>query len=901
MNWTAEIRAAFERQGHSPDPDVIEELAQHAAATYRKARAEGADAADAEHQVRADIGAWCRDHALLKRRPRRPPVVEPPGASDVRRLAGLVADVRYAVRVLARQPLYTLVAMLTMALGLGAATTLVSVAVGVLLKPLPWYQADRLVNITEHHEGSSGRFDTILTNASYLAWAESPATLDGLGAYRTERVTAADPGDPERLRICDTTPTLFSLLHAQPILGTLFTPEQDTEKIAAISYGLWQRRFGGSADVLDRTIRFDGEPYRIVAVMPRDFAFPDLDTRAWIPYRIQPVSRPNDNGKTLQMFQAIGRLKPGATPAQAAAEGTARARNGQDLGMVAIAVFGTTSPATITVQPLLEATTADVRPAILVFLVAVGLLLLTATANVASLQLARATTRRREMAIRTALGAGSARLARQLLVENGVLGLAGGALGVLIAILLRQAMPWLLSARFPRLEDISVDGTVTAIAVGLSLLSGLACGLLPMWQARRVDLVPSLAEDGLAPVGGARSRTGRARAAIMAGQVAIACVLLVGAALLGRSFVALLGADRGYDPTNVLTASLNLPDASYTGERRAQRLDALLARIRAQPGVRGAAVTNTLPLAGSEALMGFTMPARDGSSGEVQVQAMIRNVSPGYLAALGIRLIEGRDFTDTDTKGSPAVVLVNRLFADKYLGPHPLGTQLPLHASGAGPDSEIVGLVDAVRQRGATDAPQPEIYICYRQREDGYQASVAYLTVRTATDPDAFVPTLRALVRDLDPSLALDSVMTMDARVRGSLQQPRLYAVLLGGFAGFALVIAGVGLFGVLSYSVAQRSREIGVRTALGATPARIVRLIVRQGLTIAIAGLAAGLTASFWLGRLIGSFLYGVAPDDAVSFGAVGAGLLIVALVACAVPARRAAHIDPQRVLRGG
>ena len=903
MSWNAEIRAALERQGHAPDPEIVEELAQHAAASYEKARAEGASRDEADGEIGRQIDAWCRDAGLLRRRPRRPPAVEPPPAGRGH-FAGLAQDPRYAVRALGRQPGYALVAVLTMALGIGATTTLFGVASGVLLTPLPWPHADRLVRLSETHEGGTNRFPNILTNATYLAWRVEPQTLEAIAGYRGDTVTLTSAGEPERLRVAAVTPSLFPLVGATPLMGTLFGSDDEQRQVVVLSYGLWQQRFGGDPGAIGRLIELDGETHQVAAVMPRTFTFPDRETRAWVPYHIRPVIGDNPNARSLSMFFGLGRLRPGATPAQAAAEGTARGRTAPDLGMVGIAVFGSNGPVIVAAVPLLDAITADVRPAILVFLVAVGLLLATATANVASLQLARATTRQRETAIRSALGAGRGRLARQLLVESSLVGLAGGLAGLLLAAALNRALPSLLPADFPRLDAIVIDLRVVAFAVVLSLTTGLVFGLLPMWQAQRLDLVTSLAEDGLAPVGGGgRSRTARARAIIMAGQVATACVLLVGAALLGRTFVALLNADRGYHPSNLLTASLSMPDAAFTPARRGDLLEALSARLRAQAGVREAAYAGVLPLTGGEGMMGFTMPARDGSSASIQAQAMVRMVSPGYFAALGLRLLEGRGFTDADTLTAQPVIVVNRTFGERYLGPAPVGQQLPVHASGGDdrPESLVVGVVDDVHQRGAGDPPQAELYFCRLQRKGGWGSSQAFVIVRTATDPGAFVPTLRTLVREQSDTLAIDSVMTMSDRVWSSLEEPRLYALLLGGFALFALAIAGVGLFGVLSYSVAQRTREIGVRTALGARPSDIVLLVLRHGLAITAVGLVVGLAAAFWLVQLIGSFLFGVSARDAVTFVAVPVALLAVALLACAVPARRAARIDPQQVLRAG
>ncbi len=903
IDWTAEVRAVFASLPRLPDDDVVEELAQHAAAAYAAGRAEGLDEAEATARVRAEITAWCRDPRLLRQRPRRPPAVEPPPVASSSRLAGLAQDLRYAVRVLGRSPGHTLVAVLTMALGIGATTALFSVADGVLLRPLPWPDGDRLVRLSETREGGNNRFLSYLTNATYLAWKDDPSTLESLAAWSGDEVTLTGSGEPERLSVADVTPSLFPLIRARPVLGQVFVPGDERDKVVVLSYGLWEQRFGGDPDVLGRLVRFDTEPYRIVAVMPRDFAFPDRETRAWVPYAVRSVLDPeHPDSRALSMMRVIGRLRPGATPAQAAAEGTARGRTAPDLGLVGIAVFGTNGPVTVSAVPLIDAMTADVRPAILVFLAAVALLLATATANVASLQFARATTRVREIAIRSALGAGRPRLARQLLVESTLLGLAGGLAGLALAWTIVRALPALLPADFPRLDTVTIDVRVVAFAIGLALVTGVLFGLIPLLQARRLDLVAALAEDGLAPAGGgARSPTARLRAAIMAGQVAITCVLLVGAALLGRSFVALLHADRGYDPSNVLTAGVVMPDAAYTPARRIQVLDALLARLRAQPGVRVAAVSSMLPLLGGDALMGFRMPARGAASGEVQVHASVRLVSPGYFATMGIALLAGRDFTDADTRTSLPVVIVNHTFAERYLAGSPIGRTLPLGADEHRPDSQVVGVVDDVRQRGATDPPQPELYLACAQRNDGYGSPWAFLAIRTASDPAAFVPSFRAFVRDQDPTLALESVMTMEDRVMTSLTQPRLYAVLLGAFAVFALAIAGVGLFGVLSYSVAQRTREIGVRTALGARPRDIVRLVVGQGLAMTAAGLVAGLAAAFVLTRSLSAFLFGVSAHDPESFVAVPIVLAAVAIAASVVPARRAARVDPQRVLRAG
>jgi putative ABC transport system permease protein len=541
----------------------------------------------------------------------------------------------------------------------------------------------------------------------------------------------------------------------------------------------------------------------------------------------------------------------------------------------------------------MQALTGEVRPAILVLLVAVVLLLITATANVASLQLARATARRRELAIRAALGAARGRLVRQTLVENLLLGLLGGVAGLALAAAMHRALPSVLPVDFPRLNDLVFDVRIQVFAIAVSIAAGLGCGLLPALQIAHQDLVPALVEDSLAPVGGGlRSRTARVRALIMTGQVAIACVLLVGALLLVRSFTGMMNADIGYDAGNVLTARVILPDADYTPERRQQTIDQILERISAGAGVTHAAFTTSMPFTGGEALSSFPLKKRDGST--VQVQTGSRQVSAGYFAAIGQKLIEGREFTNRETRTSHVAVVVNQEFARKYLEGRALGWSLPGENHTERP---IVGVVGDTARRTVTDTPQPEVYFAAAQRPLEY--TDLYLVVRTEAEPRALVPALRSVVHETSPQAPLESIMTLEDRVAGTLSRPRLYAVLLGTFAAFALAIAGVGLFGVLSYTVAQRAREIGVRTALGAQVRDIVGLVVGQSMAIAGAGLAAGLIASFWLTGALQKFLFGVTPHDTVSFVAVAALLLAVSVLASIVPARRAARVDPVKVLR--
>lgn len=907
MNWKARLAASLQRDARQRaeeiDDDVLEELAQHAAATYATARAEGLDEVEADRRVAQQIDAWKANPALLRRRPKRDPMVTPP-AGSVGRMVSVAQDVRYAWRLLRAHPMHAALLVSTIALGIAATTVLGSVTYGVLLKPLPWAQAPRLVRLYETREGSTRRLRPLMTNASYVEWRTAPATLDGIGAWATTDVTLGEGGSVERIQRTTVTPTLLPLLQASPLIGRAFQPGEEVpgrDHIALLSHGLWQQRFAGRADAIGQSVMLSGTPHTIVGVMPAGFAFPDRKTRVWTPLQISPVVTPGTPGFSISMFQAIGRLREGVTPAQASAEGTARSRQAPPHAPVAMAVFGSDGAAEVTAVPLLDSLIADVRSAILILFAAVLLLLVTATANVASIQLARATARRRELAIRAALGAGRGRLVGQTLIENALLGVIGGAAGLALAAMMHRALPSILPADFPRLDDVALNWRIQAFAIAASVLAGLGCGLLPAFTIARRDLVPALVEDSLAPVGGGmRSRTARLRAGIMAAQIAIATVLLVSAVLLGRSFLGLMRADVGFERQNVLTARIALAGAEYTAARKFQALSEIVDRMNHSPGVARAAFTTAIPFGSSTNLSSFPLRKRDGSTMRIQTGA--RQISTGYFAALGQKILEGREFSPQDATASTQVI-VNREFSRRYLEGRALGWTLPDTSSRRvdarpGADRPIIGVVEDTVRQNVTDTPEPEIFFLVDQQP--LTAENIQLIVRAQDDPRALVPSLRSIAQAAAPGAPLDSIMTMEDKLALTLSRPRLYAILLGTFAAFALAVAGVGLFGVLSYTVAQRAREIGVRSALGAQLWDIVGLVLRQSLTIAAAGLAAGLTASLWLTSALQTYLFGVTPRDITSFAGVAIVLLAVAALASIVPARRAARVDPVRVLRG-
>jgi predicted permease len=563
-------------------------------------------------------------------------------------------------------------------------------------------------------------------------------------------------------------------------------------------------------------------------------------------------------------------------------------------------IFKARGGASITAVPLLDWVIRDVKPALWILLAAGGLLFAAAIGTVVNLKLAQATARRREVAIRSAIGAGSGRLARQLFVETLTLSAIGGALGLALTVVLLRVLPSLVPSGFPRVDHVALDARVFAVAAALTLLVSLAIGLLPSRLARRLRLTSALAEDGSAPIGqGLRTSGARARGFIIAAQVAIAAILLVGGALLSKSFSALLTADRGYEPNHLLTARVGFLSAGLPAGSRPAFYKDLLARVTAIPGVTHAGFTNALPTATESWRIPVTLRPGDRRSDGTEVDTVYRLLSDDYFAAMGIRVVSGRGFTAQDTLTSEPVVVVNQTFARKYLADSPLGVEVRPDLYQYRPDVhrwKIVGVVADVQHDTPVDPIQPELYATTGQL-NGYPAQ--FLAVRTERDPASVVTELGTIVRATSRNASLDQVMTMGGRLQKSLARPRLYAFLVGGFSSFAVLIAAIGLFGGLSYGVTQRRREIGIRTALGASRHDIVGLVARQGAILSLAGLSIGLGVAAYASRYLSGFLFAVKPVDPPTFAMVGISVLLVAIVACAVPAIRASKVDPVEALR--
>ena len=841
-------------------------------------------------------------------------------------------DLRHALRQLARQRAFTVTAVATLALGLGANTAMFGIVYGILLRPLPYPDAAAIVRIGESFGGrGQGAF---LSNRSMALLDEHAESFEQIAAYRAAAFDWAGPDGAVTLRGARVSPSLFPLLRAAPHLGRLFTEEEGragADRVVLLSHGAWTSRFGADPDVVGAAVDLGSDPHTVVGVLAEGFWFPNPDGEFWMPFVVPPFTPPtlDPSGRftvSVVAFSALGRLAPGVSPTQAATEAGAILQ--RDDGFLAARGGGANRPADgapaidARVVPLLEQMVGGYRPALLALTGATLLVLLIACSNVAGLMLARGVTRRRALAVCAALGAGRRRLVRQLLTESVVLGLLGGALGLAASAVVLRAVPALVPGNVARLDQVAVDGVAIAFNLGLSVVVGLLFGAAPALQWSRLDLVRALNEGNGQAAGGFRLlRSNRIRAALATGQVALALVLLVGAGLLLRSFVGLVTADRGYDPANVVTAVTRNPDfrprrAGMTpaemAEARAvnQRFqDALVEAVTGLerlPDVEAVGVTSRIPLAVTDALQlrsQFRVAGRPVAANAADVpQATVQVVSPGYLEAMRLRLRGGRLLTRLDRADTPPVVVVNETLARQLFGGGRAVGERVLFAQ-AGEPAEVVGVVGDVEYRGlAIEESRAEAFIPLDQAEAAGMAGAVALpmvAVRTGGDPLAVVPFLAEAVTEAHPRAALGGVMTMADRLSAAVAQPRFYAVFVGSFAALALFLAAFGVYGLLSYTVSERRREIGVRMALGARRADILALVVRQGGGLVAAGAAVGLLAAAVSARVLERFLFGVAASDGLTFAAAPLVLVAAGLAACWLPARRATRIDPMQALR--
>lgn len=819
-------------------------------------------------------------------------------------LGDLGQDARYALRTLGRSPGFAAAAVLTLALGIGATTAVFSVVYGVMLRPLPYPGADRLVRLVEEHPG--GVVSTLarskISNHTYFAWAKEPRTLDVLGGYATYEDTLRVNGDDVRLLGATVSPGLLGALATRPVAGRLFTAnegEPAATRVVLLSETLWRDRFRSSPDVVGRPLSIHGEPFTIVGVVPADFHFPDHRALFWTPYVPPRVSADPALRERVSVFSAIGRIAPGMTAAQVEAEGTAAARSVAVTPTTQL-LFGRGGPPVVRARPLADDMTTEVKPALLVLAAAVACLLLISCANVANLFLSRGISRQRELAVRAAIGAGRGRLARQLLTESFLLSVGGGALGLALARALVFVMPLVAPAQFPRLNDVQIDARVLAFSLLASLATTALAGLAPALRGARFHLVESLRGGDGATADGFRGRRARQlRDGLLMAESAFATMLLVGAALLAHSFFRLTHVDAGYAPERVLSARVQMPRGA-TPERASQFADDVLARLRATPGVVFAGAANMMPFANVIGISTFSIP---GPSGEpVATRSLSYLVTPGYAEALGLRLRAGRLFDARDEASGLRSMIVNDEFVRQYLGAGPaVGRRFDnmLRRTDNGLVTEIIGVVGTTLKEGNDRAPEPEIYFVHRGQGRRLEGALS-IVVRTAGRPGEWAAAVRQTLRASDGEAIIERVEPLADPLWASVAQPRFATSVLGSFAGVALALASVGLYGVLSYSVSQRRRELGVRAALGASRAALVGLVLREGLTMTGAGAVIGLVAAAGAARVMQSSLFGITALDPLSFAAAPLVLLPIAVAACLIPAIRGASVSPATALRG-
>jgi len=805
----------------------------------------------------------------------------------------LLKDLRYGLRMLAKNPGSTLVAVLALALGIGANSAIFSVVNAVLLRPLRYKDPSHLVVIWET-KLSKGILQEFVSPPDYRDWIEQQRVFDQVAALRAQPGVLTGGQLPERVETALVSPSLFELLGVKAALGRTFFADEDQpgrNRAAVLSYGLWQRRFGGDTGILSKTVIVDGNSFTIVGVTPRDFRLLDTPSELWMPYTLDAKELSQRGFHTLRV---IGHLKSGVSQEQASAEMRSIA------GRIEQQYADTNSGWSTKIVGLRDQLVGDIGPTLWTLLGAVVFVLLIACANVANLLLAHAGSREKEIALRTALGANPGRLVRQLLTESVLLGLAGGLVGLALAAwgvaLLEQFGP----SNLPRLEEVTIDWRVLAFTLSMSVLTGIVFGLAPALSSVRSDLNSILKTSGRGTTGS--RRRAQWRNALVVSEIASCVVLLAGAGLLIRSFARLESVNPGFRPDHVLTMQIALPETRYSGQKIAQFYQQLVERLHALAGVQYAGIARNLPLSGSDASLNFVIENRPVESSAEQSRAKYRAASAEYFAALGIPLVRGRYFDRTDGEKTPGVVIINNTMARRFWpGEDPVGKRMKAGFDGS-QWCTIVGIVGDVKHTGLDAETNAEMYYHYRQIPPelmGFVEGTMTLVLRTQAEPNSMVAAVRGEVQKLDADLAVFNVKSMQDLVGGSLEQPRFRTLLLGVFAGVALVLAATGLYGVIAYAVAQRTNELGVRMALGAQKSDVLKLVVGQGAQLAAMGIGIGLVVALPLMRVISRLLFGVNAADPVTFGATALVILLVTVVASYFPALRAIKVDPVVALR--
>jgi predicted permease len=793
---------------------------------------------------------------------------------------------------LARRPGFTLVVLATLTLGIGANAAIFSVVNGVLIRPLPYPEPERVFQFG--HKAPQW----LTSEPQFGMYRRDMRSLDGLAAYVSREGTITSGDEPERVRIVAASADFFPVLGVPPLIGRTFAPDEyaaSPATVVVISHSLWMRRFAGDSTAVGRTLPVNGSERVIVGVTPPEFAFPERRTDVWMPLPRAILDTPGD-WSNYYLFM-VGRLTSGSTLDRARNEATGIAqRMMRDVPQH----FNPTRPLIPDLTLVNDRLVGSTRPYLYALLGTVGFVLLIACANVANLLLARGEARRTEMAVRTALGATTRRLSAQLLTESLVLSTTGGVLGLSLAWLGSRALVAIAPASIPRLEEIAIDPTVVAFTLAVSLFTGLLIGLLPAWRVTRAPVAGTLKEGGR---GAGTSSTSRARRALVVAEVALAVVMLSGSGLLLRSLLHLQRAGLGFEPSGVLTARVALLQRAYDDNRSIEFFSQVIERITALPGVQAAGASGWLPVADEGGLWGYEPEGknyRDYPNGNWP-DAVPQQVTPGYFRAIGLPRLAGRDFGSADRPGAQLTAIVSHRFAEQsWPGADPLGRRFRL--GGNGPWLTVVGVVGDLRARGFGAEPAPTMYFPYAQTATSayFMPRSMVLMIRTGGDPSRIAPSVRAIVRSLDPTVPVSEVRTLDVVVGASVANRKFSTTLVLGFAALALVLAGIGTYGVIAYGVTQRTFEIGVRQALGAERGAVLGLVMREGLGLCASGLLIGLAGSVAAGRFIRALLVGVSPFDWITLGVVCLLLAGVSLLACIIPARRAMAVSPTEALRG-
>jgi putative ABC transport system permease protein len=793
----------------------------------------------------------------------------------------LIQDIRYALRSFLRAPGFTLVALVTLALGIGGTTAIFSIVDGVLLRPLPYSDPGRILRI--NRVGANGGLDSF-SAADYRDLKKDASSFAAIAGYRSDIVDMTGRGEPLRITGMQTTGAFFDVFDAAPLLGRTYHEATDRPgaAVAVISETIWHQQFGGNPSVIGTQVRLNGAPTEIIGVVPAFLRHPSKSD-VWMlsPFDIptSPFGMGNIEGsRDVHYFSVVGRI----------ARDRSLIESRQQLKSIGDQVardHQSNAGSTFSGDPLAASMVADVRTAMLVLLAAVGFVLLIACANVAGLLIARGAARRRELAVRTALGAGRARLMQQLLTESVVLALAGGALGMLVATWTEQLLISLAPDNLPRLADVTLDWRIAAFAFMATIAVGVLFGLMPALQSSRPELNADLKDGGRSGT----SRTGMRNVMVVA-QVALALVLLIGAGLMLTSFSRLRAVDPGFSVTEVVTVELMLPLARFDEAKQRNFYMGVLERLRANPVTANSAMLFPFPFGGGNAQASLSVVGQPERPPEQRVSAELNSISPGYLRASGIRLIRGRDFNENDGEKSPPVALISESAIKEFGGKDPIGEKIDM-----GEPVTVVGIVSDVRRRSLDAPPRLAVYMAYTQFVLPYMGAV----VRTDRGAGAVASAVKTAVAQIDPDLPIGDVKTMEQIIEDSTGEPRFRSFLIASFAVLALMLAAVGVYGLISFTVTQRVPEIGVRLALGASPRQVFAQVIGQGLRLAVIGVVVGLVAAAAATTLVRGLLFNTSATDPMVYGSLAALLLAMAALACYVPARRAMRVDPMTALR--